>query len=181
MKMDGSINCAREGCSKIASDLQCPVCQKNGLASKESSHFCSQECFRSAWASHKLLHLDNKNKEVTFNPWPNYKYTGSLRPYPYGPKRTITKGMRGGPDGKGPVVVRPDYADSGIPKSEMTAKSSNTIPVFLSNEEQDGIRIVCRVSLLTFSFRRANQIRVFYRSFNLWPSKFPFYTRNLNP
>jgi methionyl aminopeptidase len=81
-----------------------------------------------------------------YNPWPHYKYTGNLRPYPYGPIRKIPKGMRGGSDGKGALIQRPDYADTGIPRSEMASKNISTIPVFLSNEEKEAIRTVCRVS-----------------------------------
>ncbi|TNN60940.1 Methionine aminopeptidase 1 [Liparis tanakae] len=44
--------CETEGCSKDAK-LQCPTCIKLGI---DGSYFCSQECFKGSWVSHKLLH-----------------------------------------------------------------------------------------------------------------------------
>ena len=40
------------------------------------------------------------NKEYT--PWPRYKFTGPLRPWPQTPRRTVP-----------PYIQRPDYADTG--------------------------------------------------------------------
>jgi hypothetical protein len=41
-------------CAKPA-ELQCPKCKELGLSKPESS-FCSQDCFKEAWATHKGLH-----------------------------------------------------------------------------------------------------------------------------
>jgi len=141
------MKCARKGCLLDASALQCPTCLKMGI-DPEESHFCSQECFKGAWPVHKLLHVARDAADA-YNPWPYYKYTGSLRPYPYGPKRAIPKGFKSvSSDGSSVLIQRPDYADTGVPKSEMLARNLTAIPTFLSREEQDGIRTVCRVSLL---------------------------------
>lgn len=108
--------------------LQCPICQKNNLGG--SSHFCSQECFKSAWPTHKLTHPG------TFDPFPGFKYTGPLRPFPYAPKNLIPKG-----------IPRPDYADTGIPASEIDVrnKAATTIPI-LNAKEQEKMRTVCRLA-----------------------------------
>uniref|UniRef100_A0A8V0XKA3 Methionine aminopeptidase n=1 Tax=Gallus gallus TaxID=9031 RepID=A0A8V0XKA3_CHICK len=44
--------CETAGCSSEAK-LQCPTCLKLGI---QGSYFCSQECFKGSWATHKLLH-----------------------------------------------------------------------------------------------------------------------------
>ncbi|KAL3898568.1 MAG: hypothetical protein SGCHY_002656 [Lobulomycetales sp.] len=113
-------------CSK-ASTLQCPTCLKQGLS---DAFFCSQDCFKGAWTTHKLVH-----KKKTFNPWPNYPYTGTLRPvYPLSPKRTVPES-----------IVRPDYADDGFPYSEQKVRASTVIQV-LSPDEIEKMRTVCRLS-----------------------------------
>lgn len=121
--------CAHPGCGKPAGKLQCPYCQKEGKPASESS-FCSQDCFKLFWPKHKTSH----NIKPAFNPWPNFKFTGKLRPYPYGPKRTIPEG-----------VEKPDYADTGVPKSELDYKRNNTIPVH-GEEEIRKMRKVCRMA-----------------------------------
>lgn len=67
-----------------------------------------------------------KNDEYT--PWPNYSFTGKLRPYPQSPRRVM-------PDDIG----RPDYADhpQGYPLSEQAVKGSSQIKV-LDDEEIEG-------------------------------------------
>eukprot|EP00066_Takifugu_rubripes_P010641 XP_003978621.1 PREDICTED: methionine aminopeptidase 1-like [Takifugu rubripes] len=101
--------CETEGCSRDAK-LQCPTCIKLGI---QGSYFCSQECFKGSWASHKLLHKkakeeknqnESKNcleRDMTTDPWPGYRYTGRLRPhYPLTPMRPVPSDIQ-----------RPDYAD----------------------------------------------------------------------
>lgn len=44
--------CETPGCGKAAK-LQCPSCIKLGI---QGSFFCSQECFKSNWKIHKLIH-----------------------------------------------------------------------------------------------------------------------------
>lgn len=72
---------------------------------------------------------------VDYNPWPSYNYTGKLRPFPPGPKRTVPS-----------HIGRPDYADhpTGFPASEHAAKGSGQIKV-LDDEEIEGMRVACRL------------------------------------
>lgn len=152
--------CETPGCKSIA-QLQCPTCVKLGV---QGSYFCTQECFKKSWKSHKIIHTlaskcqafevkilwkvsrsDNAifvveggntdGSSAEFNPWPSYPFSGKLRPYPPGPKRTVP-----------PHIGRPDYADhpTGFPASEQAAKGSGHIKV-LDDEEIEGMRVACRL------------------------------------
>lgn len=72
---------------------------------------------------------------MEYNPWPSYNFTGKLRPFPPGPKRSVP-----------PHIGRPDYADhpTGFPASENAAKGSGQIKV-LDDEEIEGMRVACRL------------------------------------
>ncbi|KAK0228508.1 peptidase M24, structural domain-containing protein [Armillaria fumosa] len=99
------------------SKLECPTCNKLGI---RGSYFCGQECFKAGYGS--------------YNPFPNYEYTGSMRPmYPLSAKRTV-------PD----HIPRPEYADDGRPMAE--ARAAGQPPRILSKEEQDKMRTVCRLA-----------------------------------
>lgn len=76
---------------------------------------------------------DGSNAE--YNPWPSYNFSGKLRPYPPGPKRTVPS-----------HIGRPDYADhpTGFPASEHAVKGSGQIKV-LDDEEIEGMRVACRL------------------------------------
>lgn len=117
-----SVVCANEGCTKPAGRLQCPTCQKEGKPASTSS-FCSQDCFRTAWATHKFSHA--------FDPWPQFTFTGPLRPFPYGPDRSVPEG-----------IARPEYWETGNPVSE---RKNSTIPVHTA-EEIAKMRTVCRMA-----------------------------------
>ncbi|KAL7982090.1 hypothetical protein Chor_001147 [Crotalus horridus] len=102
--------CETAGCSSEAK-LQCPTCIKLGI---QGSYFCSQECFKGSWATHKLLHKKAKDEkakrevsawtvdgDINTDPWAGYRYTGKLRPhYPLMPMRPVPS-----------YIQRPDYAD----------------------------------------------------------------------
>lgn len=45
-------NCESPGCTSSAK-LQCPTCIKLGI---QGSFFCSQECFKNNWKTHKIIH-----------------------------------------------------------------------------------------------------------------------------
>uniref|UniRef100_A0A3P9L612 Methionine aminopeptidase n=1 Tax=Oryzias latipes TaxID=8090 RepID=A0A3P9L612_ORYLA len=137
--------CETEDCSKDAK-LQCPTCIKLGI---QGSYFCSQECFKGSWASHKLLHKkakEEKNqieanncveKDINTDPWPGYRYTGKLRPYyPLTPMRLVPSGIQ-----------RPDYADHprGMSESEQFLKGTSQIKI-LSPEDIEGMRVVCKLA-----------------------------------
>jgi methionyl aminopeptidase len=49
-----SAACASPGCNKVVEHLlACPKCLELGLP---ATYFCSQECFRNNYASHKQVH-----------------------------------------------------------------------------------------------------------------------------
>ncbi|KAH9934781.1 methionine aminopeptidase [Fomitopsis serialis] len=104
--MSTATPCQSSNCpnGRPPSKLECPTCHKLGI---KGSFFCGQECFKAGWKTHKLIHdlatpkqplLDdpNINKDGTFNPFGNFKFTGPLRP----------------------VYPLPDYAEDGQPTSE---------------------------------------------------------------
>ncbi|XP_050548140.1 methionine aminopeptidase 1-like, partial [Daktulosphaira vitifoliae] len=100
------------------------------------------QCFKNSWPTHKILHkvaqgksgVTNGTDEV-FNPWPDYTFTGSLRPYKTSSPRTV-------PD----HIPRPDYADhpEGIPISEQQVKLASHIKV-LNDEEIEEMRVACKL------------------------------------
>lgn len=121
--------CGGADCENDAGSLQCPTCQKLG----KESFFCSQDCFKRNWGTHKVNHKAQNNGH--YNPFPAYPFTGSLRPvYPLSPRRTV-------PD----RIKHPDYAHNGIPKSEQVFVGRNKIKV-LTKQEQEGMRKVCRLA-----------------------------------
>ncbi|XP_005357489.1 methionine aminopeptidase 1 [Microtus ochrogaster] len=138
--------CETDGCSSEAK-LQCPTCIKLGI---QGSYFCSQECFKGSWATHKLLHKKAKDEkakrevcswtvegDVNTDPWAGYRYTGKLRPhYPLMPTRPVPS-----------YIQRPDYADHplGMSESEQALKGTSQIKL-LSAEDIEGMRLVCRLA-----------------------------------
>ncbi|KAI5861221.1 methionine aminopeptidase 1 [Durotheca rogersii] len=148
-----TVECLRDGCTNEAGNLQCPTCLKLGL---EKSYFCSQDCFKQAWNQHKSIHRTAqaparngtghslapqggsgcKPDSITgfFNPFPGFSFTGSVRPvYPLSAKRTVPKS-----------IAQPDYADTGIPKSEQRL-NRNKIDI-LDAKGQEGMRRACRLA-----------------------------------
>lgn len=70
-----------------------------------------------------------------YNPFPNYPFTGSLRPvYPLSPRRDVPAS-----------IPRPDYVEDGIPRSERRFRLKRTIAI-LNQEEQEAMRKVCRLT-----------------------------------
>ncbi|KAG0345802.1 Methionine aminopeptidase 1 [Podila humilis] len=129
--------CQGMNCSKPAT-LQCPSCLKLNIP---NSFFCSQSCFKDNWATHKAIHkiaaMANgpPGEAGGSDPWPGYKYSGTLRPvYPLSSRRAV-------PDN----IQKPDYAETGIPLSEQNIRSSSTIEV-LPNEDIDVLRKVCQIA-----------------------------------
>ncbi|XP_062902965.1 methionine aminopeptidase 1 isoform X1 [Mobula hypostoma] len=148
MASDGEIVrrvCETDGCDREAR-LQCPTCIKLGI---QGSFFCSQECFKGSWSTHKLLHKKAKNEkskeessksekgEINTDPWPGYRYTGKLRPhYPLTPMRSVPSYIQG-----------PDYADHplGVSESEQSLKGTSQIKI-LPPEDIEAMRVVCRLA-----------------------------------
>ncbi|XP_059468314.1 methionine aminopeptidase 1 [Neocloeon triangulifer] len=131
--------CESPGCN-AASNLQCPTCVKLGI---QGSYFCTQDCFKSSWKTHKLLHklVQGKDETLTnnsssvYDPWPYFKFTGKLRPFPQSSTRTVPL-----------QIPRPDYADhfKGHPVSEQKEKNNHQIKV-LNDEEIEEMRVACKL------------------------------------
>lgn len=120
--------CSGEGCGKPAK-MQCPTCAKY----QASSYFCEQECFKKNWTIHAKSHPEARAR-FEFKP-PLYPYSGPLRPAYVTPQVTITD----------PKIQKPDYAETGIPVSERTARASSTAPVY-TKEEIEGIRAAAKLT-----------------------------------
>jgi methionyl aminopeptidase len=68
-----------------------------------------------------------------YNPFPTFPYTGSLRPvYPLTPRREVPA-----------HIQKPDYWETGVPKSEQTFAAKHKITV-LNAKEIEAMRLVCR-------------------------------------
>jgi hypothetical protein len=109
------------------STLRCPSCVSLGLV---DAHFCQQQCFKTSWSKHKLVHATTKK----YNPWPQFNYTGNMRPiYPLSTKRPVKK-----------TIQVPDYAmhPEGYSQSEQAIRGSNKIKI-CSSEEIIKMRNVC--------------------------------------
>lgn len=96
-----TVKCETPSCNKPGK-MKCPTCLKLGI----ESFFCDQACFRSYWKNHKIIHIlaagEDKSSDSAgvVNLYPNYSYSGKLRPWPQTPKRPVPATIR-----------RPDYAD----------------------------------------------------------------------
>jgi methionyl aminopeptidase len=121
--------CAASNCGKeTTSNLKCPICLKQGV----ESFFCNSNCFRGSFSQHKAIH--KKEGVETYNPFPEYAYTGDIRPeFPLSLRREI-------PDN----IVKPDYAKNGEPVSELKNDRTNKIKV-LNADEINKMREVCKL------------------------------------
>ncbi|EMR63141.1 Methionine aminopeptidase 1 [Eutypa lata] len=135
--------CLGIDCEKDA-DLQCPTCLKLGV---NDSYFCSQDCFKKNWNTHKAMHktgilhniitpkVVSKPDPATgvYNPFPSFSFSGPLRPvYPLSPRRPVPKS-----------IVHPDYAETGMPKSERF-QNRNKFDL-LDAAGQEAMRKVCKL------------------------------------
>ncbi|XP_028754180.1 methionine aminopeptidase 1A [Neltuma alba] len=151
-----TLSCAN--CGKPA-HLQCPKCVELKLP-REGAAFCTQDCFKSSWSSHKSVHLKAKlTSRGTGNPqqqnsdshgeeWlyclrkgqaripkmPHFDWTGMLRPYPISPKRTVPA-----------HIDKPDWADDGIPKVEPKSDLQHVVEIKTPNQIQR-MREACRIA-----------------------------------
>ena len=70
-----------------------------------------------------------------YNPYPNFSFTGPLRPvYPLSTRRAVPSS-----------IVHPEYAQDGIPRSEQKFIGRHNITV-LDKKGQEGMRKVCRLA-----------------------------------
>ncbi|OHE99854.1 methionine aminopeptidase [Colletotrichum orchidophilum] len=140
--------CLGVDCPNEAGSLQCPTCLKLGI---KGSFFCSQDCFKKNWGSHKSMHKSEQSilhhvlppKVVSkpdpetgvYNPFPTYPFAGPLRPvYPLSERRTVPK-----------HIPHPDWWKDGIPKYPRSILNRNKIDV-LDAKGIAGMRKVCRLA-----------------------------------
>lgn len=135
------MQCAAPNCSKPGT-LRCPTCVKLEIDLVAESLFCSQECFRNNWKSHKDLHtasssprsldISAKRRRAAFE---GYSYTGPLRvAHVVMPRRTI-------PD----HIPKTDYYISEKPTSEERFNRTSTTFRILDEKGIHGMRTVCRL------------------------------------
>ncbi|XP_020971961.1 methionine aminopeptidase 1A isoform X2 [Arachis ipaensis] len=153
---ENALSCAN--CGKPA-NLQCPKCIELKLP-REGSAFCSQDCFKSSWSSHKSVHVKAKlsspgmgtpGEQDSSSPgesWlyclkrgqsrtpkmPHFDWTGTLRPYPISVKRIVPAN-----------IDKPDWADDGIPKIEPNSDFQHTVEI-KSPDLIAKMRETCRIA-----------------------------------
>lgn len=73
-KMADQYTCETPGCNAPAS-LQCPTCIKIGI---KGSFFCTQECFKGSWKSHKIIHSLARKYRCMSNHKPQKKHVSFI-------------------------------------------------------------------------------------------------------
>eukprot|EP01071_Lankesteria_metandrocarpae_P012367 Lankesteria_metandrocarpae@DN5769_c0_g1_i1.p1 len=152
-----------DGCGvSTDSKLNCPTCAKLGLSKKT---FCGQECFKSSWPRHRLLHktpkasslhpsvtIGNDTMRLGFDPhdtktWVtdlhlrrflDFPFTGPLRPWPVTPQCVVPFG----------TCALPDYAldeQSGFPVGEHAVRKRKDIVVH-TEAQVASLRKCCRLA-----------------------------------
>ncbi|KAK4372019.1 hypothetical protein RND71_007403 [Anisodus tanguticus] len=150
-----TLTCAK--CSKPA-NLQCPKCVELKLP-REGAAFCTQDCFKASWSSHKSVHLKAKlsslatetpgeqNAASPSDDWlyclrkgqartpkiPHFDWTGTLRPYPISKKRIVPA-----------HIDQPDWAIDGIPKIEPNSDLQHVVEI-KTPELIQRMRETCRI------------------------------------
>jgi methionyl aminopeptidase len=124
--------------------MKCPTCQKLGLPVAMAS-FCTQQCFKDNWSSHKALHKAMRgNKKATSTSsrpvdplaypieFQNFQFTGDYRPAYVTPQRRCPS-----------EIIGPDYSThvQGEAASEIAARHQP--PPERGPEELDILRKVC--------------------------------------
>lgn len=111
--------CDNPSCGKETdSSLKCPLCLKSGI----TSIFCDQNCFKAGYQVHKGIHPSASGDD--YCPFPDFRYTGDLRPvYPLSPRRAVPKHIK-----------LPDYAQDGKPISEIKNDRVGRIPQLTAKE-----------------------------------------------
>lgn len=145
---ESALSCSR--CGKPAY-LQCPKCAELKLP-REGAAFCTQDCFKASWSSHKSVHLKSKlanvQSEQTQDGWlyclrkgqtrtselPYFDWTGALRPYPISQRRLVPEGLE-----------KPDWAVDGVPKIEPNSDLQNIVEI-KTPEQIERMRETCRIA-----------------------------------
>ncbi|KAH9733149.1 methionine aminopeptidase 1A [Citrus sinensis] len=147
-----SLSCVR--CGKPA-HLQCPKCMELKLP-REGAAFCSQDCFKASWTSHKSVHLKAKlsapgtgeNSSLVSEGWrycikkgqartpklPHFDWTGTLRPYPISSKLTVPA-----------YIELPDWALDGTPKVEPNSDLQHVVEI-KTPDQIERMRETCRIA-----------------------------------
>ncbi|RAL54058.1 hypothetical protein DM860_004529 [Cuscuta australis] len=150
-----SLSCIQ--CGKPAR-LQCPKCIELKL-SREGASFCTQDCFKASWTSHKVVHLKAKlsslstdtsgeNNGSSADGWlyclrkgqsrtpklPHFDWTGTLKPYPISSKRVVPG-----------HIEQPDWAVDGIPKIEPNSDLQRVVEI-KTPEQIERMRETCRIA-----------------------------------
>ncbi|KAE9603208.1 putative methionyl aminopeptidase [Lupinus albus] len=140
--------------------LQCPKCMELKLP-REGSAFCTQECFKSSWSSHKSVHLKVKlssshgmgapvqqNSDSLGEDWlfclkggqartpkiPHFDWTGTLHQYPISSKQIVPA-----------HINKPDWADDGIPTVELNSDFQRIVEI-KSPDLIERMRETCRIA-----------------------------------
>ncbi|XP_057980012.1 methionine aminopeptidase 1A isoform X2 [Malania oleifera] len=153
---ESTLSCAR--CGKPA-HLQCPKCMELKLP-REGAAFCTQDCFKVSWSSHKSVHLqpklsslrsdnlDDQNSALLTGDWlyclkkgqartsklPHFDWTGTLRPYPISSKRIVPAN-----------IDQPDWATDGVPKVEPNSDLQHVVEI-KTPEQIARMRETCRIA-----------------------------------
>ncbi|XP_031269636.1 methionine aminopeptidase 1A-like [Pistacia vera] len=149
---NNSLSCVR--CGKPA-HLQCPKCMELKLP-REGAAFCTQDCFKASWSSHKSVHLKAKllgtgtpgGSDGANEGWlyclkkgqgrtpklPHFDWTGALRPYPISSMRSVPS-----------HIDLPDWAVDGIPKIEPNSDLQHVVEV-KSQDQIERMRETCRIA-----------------------------------
>ncbi|XP_021911709.1 methionine aminopeptidase 1A-like [Carica papaya] len=159
---DVGVSCAQ--CGKPAL-LQCPKCLELKLP-REVASFCTQDCFKASWSSHKSVHLKAKqfalgtgplaeqNSDSVTEGWlyclrkgqsrtpkfPHFDWTGTLRPYPISIKRTVPA-----------HIDQPDWAVDGVPKIEPNSELQHVVEI-KTPDQIERMRETCRVSSFCYFY-----------------------------
>ncbi|CAD6254020.1 unnamed protein product [Miscanthus lutarioriparius] len=129
--------------------LRCPKCAELKLP-HENAAFCTLDCFRVAWSSHKSIHPKPGALASQQSPegWkyyvrkgrgralelPRFDWTGPLRPYPISKMRVV-------PD----EIEKPDWALDGIPKIEPDSDLQKRVEI-KTPELIERMRETCRIA-----------------------------------
>jgi methionyl aminopeptidase len=131
-EVENNVPTLSNSCTNCGKDavLKCPKCVQMKLP---AAYYCGQECFKSTWNIHKMVHNLPDAKALS-NLFPNYSYSGKLFAYPQTPKRQVPAS-----------IPRPDYADDprGIAHEERRVKKGDIL--VLNDEEIEGMRVAGRL------------------------------------
>ncbi|KDO85761.1 hypothetical protein CISIN_1g0158382mg, partial [Citrus sinensis] len=123
---------------------------------REGAAFCTQDCFKASWTSHKSVHLKAKlsapgtgeNSSLVSEGWrycikkgqartpklPHFDWTGTLRPYPISSKLTVPA-----------YIELPDWALDGTPKVEPNSDLQHVVEI-KTPDQIERMRETCRIA-----------------------------------